>query len=866
MTQRIKILTTFLLAIFLLIAQTLYGLKEKPLINNRKNPECFEILDILSTMEGFDYSNIDIAKRMFGNEKINFEVETWKGKCYYGIGTLDGKVVIVSDKPFKNPTLLAFSDSRTIKMLFKNPDEKLFREALKTGRIRIEGVGFADRIKVSLVNTLGKLYPPFKEENKTNLTIIAPNLSWQNDYDGDGILNSEDACDPYLLKESLPGAGSVVYFTCPSSLSDSDVYLGNAPYLDIYDYVMNNGCGVKDTDGGKRYYTKGSIYVENVSYYRPTTIGRGPHAGHFLGSYASECKRIYTDYCLDDETLVEYYYEAPRRVLVQVPPSVQQAARRLGIQAEGATEVWVSGGIRNTTYKCPFGCRMGACILKDIDSPEWELGLPPSIINGEKAYGFNPWTRGYYGREGLEYISLKTGKSINEITENDFFGDECVNETTLREYYLTVEATWGVSGMLEDKIVIKSKEYTCPRKCSFGRCEPEHCFDGVKNQGEDDVDCGGPCYPCRASNVCTQTNAKFVPPDTPCDDKWRPGKNTMKCEVYEVCSDELDYIIEEAYRCAEYIVTDVNVGGFDMSLCSHVREVITQELGINLNILYPLFDRRKLVAGIYIVEGLGDSAFNRGWMNYYLHEEFCCNYVLSNYNEKSWCWGDVASCLKNNSAQPGNFWNMISLCLSQSNDARERSRLQLYQGFLKNITQMVCEQRRVDQVWQDDTSLSQNSIRPSVPPTHASINIMHTGTCADYSSAVTTLLRKAGYTCDEVFSVAYPGHVWNVVKFPGMDKWVVVDTTAGDRGGIQTTPKLITKKYCEVFNKTKNIEKGWIVPYPPYNDKNSPHYGARPLSNDCTGIYREAKLGMNTTYGRPADELIHSEKDVFGCD
>ena len=120
MTQRIKILPTFLLAIFLLIAQISYGLEEK-LINNQKNPECFEILDILSTMEGFDYSNIEIAKRMFGNEKINFEVETWRGKCYYGIGTLDGKVVIVSNKLFKRPTLLAFSDSNTVKMLFRNP-------------------------------------------------------------------------------------------------------------------------------------------------------------------------------------------------------------------------------------------------------------------------------------------------------------------------------------------------------------------------------------------------------------------------------------------------------------------------------------------------------------------------------------------------------------------------------------------------------------------------------------------------------------------------------------------------------------------------------------------------------------------------
>ena len=25
----------------------------------------------------------------------------------------------------------------------------------------------------------------------------------------------------------------------------------------------------------------------------------------------------------------------------------------------------------------------------------------------------------------------------------------------------------------------------------------ETCFDGFKNQGEDQIDCGGPCFPCR---------------------------------------------------------------------------------------------------------------------------------------------------------------------------------------------------------------------------------------------------------------------------------------------------------------------------------------------------------------------------------
>ena len=146
---------------------------------------------------------------------------------------------------------------------------------------------------------------------------------------------------------------------------------------------------------------------------------------------------------------------------------------------------------------------------------------------------------------------------------------------------------------------------------------------------------------------------------------------------------------------------------------------------------------------------------------------------------------------------------------------------------------------------------------------------MHTGTCADYASAVVTLLRKAGYTCDEVFSTTYPGHVWNVVKFPGMDKWVVVDTTGGNRGGILAGKRGSrsgpSDKQCSVFNKTSNIQKNWTVNYPPYNESSSSHYGARPLSNDSTNIYREAIFGRTQTYGRPADELIPNENYVLGC-
>ena len=40
--------------------------------------------------------------------------------------------------------------------------------------------------------------------------------------------------------------------------------------------------------------------------------------------------------------------------------------------------------------------------------------------------------------------------------------------------------------------------------CEDGVCQEPSCTDGVKNQGESDVDCGGPCPPCRLGKDCVR--------------------------------------------------------------------------------------------------------------------------------------------------------------------------------------------------------------------------------------------------------------------------------------------------------------------------------------------------------------------------
>jgi len=51
---------------------------------------------------------------------------------------------------------------------------------------------------------------------------------------------------------------------------------------------------------------------------------------------------------------------------------------------------------------------------------------------------------------------------------------------------------------------ITTELYTCDGLCEDGRCFPPSCDDGIQNQGEEDIDCGGPCdLPCDICSVGT---------------------------------------------------------------------------------------------------------------------------------------------------------------------------------------------------------------------------------------------------------------------------------------------------------------------------------------------------------------------------
>lgn len=292
------------------------------------------------------------------------------------------------------------------------------------------------------------------------------------------------------------------------------------------------------------------------------------------------------------------------------------------------------------------------------------------------------------------------------------YEDECMGNS-LKEYYC-------------EKWYSKSKIIDC-FSCSLGVCKPK-----------------------------CDTKTKYPVADTICSSSWPTDEGnivninvpTRSCNLFEVCDDKLDYIIDDAIDCCENKKND--------EICKFALENSDGNL--------------KKCKGLYIIKGLGNGA---KYMKGYFASEFCCD---SNElcKDKS---------LYGKCQQPSDLGS--SYYKSYVNENAEK--LSCWQGYPENI-------------WGSDKDMSKNSCYFLELPAHASLNILQTGTCADYSIALTTLLRKVGYFSNEVMSVTGVRHVYNLIKFPGDDKYHIVDTT-GNR------PSNINLHSLPSFYTGRNINK-----------------------------------------------------------
>ena len=237
--------------------------------------------------------------------------------------------------------------------------------------------------------------------------------------------------------------------------------------------------------------------------------------------------------------------------------------------------------------------------------------------------------------------------------------------------------------------------------------------------------------------VCGKVDPRprYYPPDTPCRDIWPNG--TEECQQVEVCHPHLDYIVAEAVDCCDG-------SPLPGKACA---DACNRSGG----------DRKKC-RGIYLINSFGPDA--RYMKGYALFKACCSGYPECTRMCGSWVSG---------------------------------KRL-FTDGYNDNVSNLSCRpQERGLEAWHSDSNMSQNSASMGLLPAHASINILQTGVCSDYSAALTTMLRKAGYNQSEAFMTAsyafdlplvgdHPGHAFNLVLLPGDDKYHMVDTTGNGDG------------------------------------------------------------------------------------
>jgi hypothetical protein len=90
--------------------------------------------------------------RIFGNERMNVFVDRLEP---FSIVTKNGKVESISTGEIRDPTLKVYSDTGAVDQLIAGELTPL--EALEQGKIRYEGVGFMNKVKVGVLDLASKI-------------------------------------------------------------------------------------------------------------------------------------------------------------------------------------------------------------------------------------------------------------------------------------------------------------------------------------------------------------------------------------------------------------------------------------------------------------------------------------------------------------------------------------------------------------------------------------------------------------------------------------------------------------------------------------------------------------------------------------
>lgn len=298
------------------------------------------------------------------------------------------------------------------------------------------------------------------------------------------------------------------------------------------------------------------------------------------------------------------------------------------------------------------------------------------------------------------------------------------------------------------------------------------CGNGV-------VDAGETC------ETCPSDAGECLKEQTPCNESWPAHEGDLvsineenyACDLFEVASPVMREHADQAIQCC----SNACPAGCN-KYCSISYSLSQMDLG-------QTQERLKVCAGAYTIFSLGPA---REIMNGYFWPELCCA-------GSSYCkWSEF----KGKCGAPGFSYNYAASSL-ECKDTGSKHPVG----------------------WVSDTDMSKNSCVLSDLPPHASADVINTGTCADYSTTLTTLLRLVGFKQDEVYTVYNANHAYNLVKFSPTTKWHVIDTTGNNPtpympGNLPRSPGESNEQhnyYC-TYDRNACINDGGTVTCPSTTD------------------------------------------------
>ena len=238
----------------------------------------------------------------------------------------------------------------------------------------------------------------------------------------------------------------------------------------------------------------------------------------------------------------------------------------------------------------------------------------------------------------------------------------------------------------------------------------------------------------KEKTTCKSTKTVYYPEDTICNNKWpiKEGSNFKinsltegSCGLFEVCSEDIDYIIKDSIDCCTNSLTDPE----KVQACNFANE--------NSKTF-------KNCQAVYIIKSLGKPAT---YMHDYLDAEMCCKGVEALCPKTSYLY----------TPQP-------------------------IPDHLKGVKCSNTQENNPNGYWASDTKLDLNEIALFDAPAHASLNIIKTGTCVDYSVSATTLIRKIGFSSDQIMTVEASNHAYNLIRLDLDKKYTIFDMTGNNEG------------------------------------------------------------------------------------